>query len=301
MSFTIWRMPFGSNSPPETLPGQRFLGESRQESVVKTQEIRRRPAQSFAERSAGLQYASVTTDTRTVQTLADSLKIKECGFAQDVHREDRTLLSGGIPVRSQQVLGLAMMAGLVVSGTSSEAGSIPLRSEDVDRASPEHLSLGELLKLQSDHVLLPANAPVRAAQLNEAISEWLEHYRDAHPKQFAHDHPFYNRLLSDPSFMNQIIDRWERDERRFEYWHPLLWRVLAGYQNLAPPPVIVPPPTVTSSGSPPPVTGHSGSPGPGGQSVSPEPSSYVLLLSGIGVALVVVGPPRSCATDLEPV
>jgi hypothetical protein len=120
--------------------------------------------------------------------------------------------------------------------------------------------------------------------------------RDADPTLFDKKHPFFGKLLSDESFMKQIMARWERDERRFEYWHPFLWQILNGYENL--PQEIGPPPPPTQNnggqtGGGVPIGGNTGqgggNTGGGGSTNSfstPEPSSALLLVAGLCAVLV---------------
>lgn len=137
---------------------------------------------------------------------------------------------------------------------------------------------------------------------HELLYEDLVKFRDSHPIVFDEHHWFFFGILTDPAYMERIVQRWERDEPRFDYWHPYLWRVLDGYiherQFLIPPP---PPPSGNEGlpgGNPSPPENHnrpstenggghhSGGGGAPPQAV-PEPSAFFLLLSGM--VLVGVG------------
>jgi hypothetical protein len=127
------------------------------------------------------------------------------------------------------------------------------------------------------HIHWGPDAPERYAKIDIEKYERLLAERTADPLKFDLRRPFYGRVLSDSKLADKLVRRWERNERRFEYWHACLWGVLNGYALTHPsvPPVIV---------SPPPDSNNNG-PG-GGPSPTPEPSTWVLML--IGLAFVAV-------------
>ncbi len=57
--------------------------------------------------------------------------------------------------------------------------------------------------------------------------ELFEHVvaaRAAGSQKFDFHHPFYAKLLTNSTFAERIIDKWEHHEHRFDYWNPFLWR-----------------------------------------------------------------------------
>jgi hypothetical protein len=136
------------------------------------------------------------------------------------------------------------------------------------------------------HIKYGPDAPEKMAAENVAYYEGMLNLDRNHPAAFEHDHPFFAKMFVDPTRLNKLINRWEADEQRFEYWHNSLWKVLDGYvlthENQIPPPVILPPPGGNSG------VGSSGGGGNGGslgaQSL-PEPSTLALWISGLLVGL----------------
>jgi hypothetical protein len=105
---------------------------------------------------------------------------------------------------------------------------------------------------------------------------------DHDPRCLEDAHPFYARLLADPSDMDVLIDRLESHERRFEYWHPSLTRFLEGYidSDLCLP-----------VGDPPAPGGNSRDDGSGvGANSVPEPSTGVLMISSLIIGLLCLRP-----------
>jgi hypothetical protein len=146
-------------------------------------------------------------------------------------------------------------------------------------------------KAGSIHIERGPDAPKRLQAANVLLYEELVVYRDSHPTVFDRRHPFFSRLLTDPAYMNRIVDRWKAHEARFEYWHPYLWRILDGYEHRLdsqPPPHHEPPPKRGGghhgSGGGSGGGGHHGSGGGIDPSATPEPSSIVVFLSGLVVA-----------------
>lgn len=133
---------------------------------------------------------------------------------------------------------------------------------------------------------------------------------DANPVRLHERHWFFFGILTDHSYMDQIVKRWESHEPRFDSWHPYLWRMLDGYihepQTAAPPrssaipsdfPGLISEPTAPGingrlgelgGGVPPLDRGEPGGDknggGPTPQAAVPEPSAFVLMLSGVILA-----------------
>jgi hypothetical protein len=172
--------------------------------------------------------------------------------------------------------------------------------------------------VRSGHARLHGEALHEA---NVRLYDTLVERRDHNVQAFDHAHPFYGKLLSNDSFFNQIDARWHKAEARFEFYHPLLWRVLDGgeashqhhslipiitpsklptptgqittTQTVGPPINPWPHPTIPGSPtptSPPPDTppDHPKPPGPPNgppTAPTPEPTSLVLgLLGAAGLA-----------------
>jgi hypothetical protein len=139
-------------------------------------------------------------------------------------------------------------------------------------------ALGATAEAGTVHIRYPANEPEKLATANVKLYQNLVTVRDSNPTKFDKSHPFYGRLLTDPSFANALVHRWESHEQRFEYWHPYLWRILDGIsqqpQSITPPPTSIDKPPSDQSG---------GGGGGGGNTPSvPEPSSWLLMLIGFG-------------------
>jgi hypothetical protein len=125
------------------------------------------------------------------------------------------------------------------------------------------------------------------AAANESFYERELSLEHRQPAGFANEHPFYAKLFNDPTMLNNLVDRWEAHEQRFEYWNFPLWKILDGYvvsrEGLTPPGRILPPAPggsgVGAQGS-----GGNGNGGVGAQSV-PEPSTAILWISGLLVGL----------------
>ncbi len=141
----------------------------------------------------------------------------------------------------------------------------------------------------SIHVRYGVDAPERLATSNVRLYESVVADRDLAPVKFDESHPFYGRLLTDPTFADRLIHRWEGHEQRFEYWHNELWRILDGMAQLHQPSStdpqlpISPPPSSDSSG-PPASTGEM----PASPASTPEPSTWVMMVSGfvfVGLAI----------------
>jgi hypothetical protein len=147
------------------------------------------------------------------------------------------------------------------------------------------------------HIRYGPDAPERLAAENVRYYEGLLNLEHNHPLAFAHEHPFYAKLLHDPVMMENLIARWEAHPQRFEYWHPCLWKVLDGYEHTHPSRagqiVVLENPinpggvgTAERNGSPPGGGGGSG-PSGGGEGnapVVPEPSSGLLMVLGAVLA-----------------
>jgi hypothetical protein len=179
----------------------------------------------------------------------------------------------------------------------------------------------------SVHIQWGPNAPAEYASQDVVLYEQLVAFRDSDPTLFDEQHPFFGELLSNPSVMEQTVQRWEVDEQRFEYWHPYLWQILNGYtkqpQEISPAPPGQGGGGETGSG---PGTGAQGI-GPGGGSAGsssgggstggggtghggvgpsaggggggpagvPEPSSGFLLLTGLGALSLALSSRRASA------
>ncbi len=145
-----------------------------------------------------------------------------------------------------------------------------------------------------------SDAPERLRAVNVVLYEKLVADRDANPTVFDKHHPFFFGILTDPAYMDQIVARWEAHEERFEYWHPYLWRILDGYEFRPDPSLsraIIPPPDPGNPGTGQPGGSRSGGGGGAGGGVqpdagggntcaTPEPSSFVLWISGLTLALL---------------
>jgi hypothetical protein len=128
------------------------------------------------------------------------------------------------------------------------------------------------------HVHYGPHAPEKLASSNEAFYDAVLKFDHDHPGIFAHEHPFYTKMLHDPAMIDHLVHRWESHERRFEYWSTPLWKFLDGYllsQNGHSS-------TNQNPTSPP-------NSGPGSQPIRtqsiPEPSTAILLISGLAVGL----------------
>ena len=84
----------------------------------------------------------------------------------------------------------------------------------------------------SIHIRYGDDVPERMATANVKLYEDLVATRDLAPVKFDDNHPFYGRLLTDPTFADRLVHRWEGHEQRFEYWHNYLWRILDGIAHL---------------------------------------------------------------------
>ncbi len=95
------------------------------------------------------------------------------------------------------------------------------------------------------------------------LYEKLVEQRDANPIVFDKQHWFFFGILTDPSYMEQIVKRWEAHEPRFDHWHPYLWRALDGF--IHEPQINNPSPLLTpGTGEPPGSTSIDSGSGPGG-------------------------------------
>jgi hypothetical protein len=153
---------------------------------------------------------------------------------------------------------------------------------------PEHVAATSI-KVHEDligHVRWGADAPERYAAANIKVYENLLAVRDVDPVDFDRRHRFYAQLITNPTFAEKLVRRWQRDEQRFEYWHPYLWRVIDGYQELHPtpaPPIVSPPPSPETN---PPTS-------------SPEPSTWLLLAIG-AIFVGLKAPAHSTASSPVP-
>jgi hypothetical protein len=135
------------------------------------------------------------------------------------------------------------------------------------------------------------DAPELLKQKDMLLYDDLVAFRGSNPSRFDKEHPFFGKLLSDPSYMNAVVDRWEDDEERFEYWHPYLWQILNAYVNqpqpIGPPPL--PPPGQQGNGETGGGSNGGGDSQPGGGggngSAIPEPPSGFLLLLAVSAVL----------------
>ncbi len=164
------------------------------------------------------------------------------------------------------------------------------------------------------HIRYDRDAPERMAAANAVYYEGLLNLAHNHPKAFAREHPFYTKMFNDPAMLNRLIDRWEANEQRFEYWHDCLWKVLDGYLYTHPP---LPPPigstTQLGAGGSPSSGGvepqnipggnggnnNNGGGGTGGHGIQPfsvpEPSSFILMAAGLAILAARYGRYRRVA------
>jgi hypothetical protein len=147
------------------------------------------------------------------------------------------------------------------------------------------------------HVLYPADAFEKLAGANEVYTEGMMHLYHRHPRWFEHEHPFFTEMFNNPEMMDRLVARWEGHERRFEYWHNSLWRVLDAYaiRHDDPLPQI---PIVRLSASNAVSEAQGNGPGGGGGARGsgsggnisgasvPEPSTGILVVSGLVAGLV---------------
>jgi hypothetical protein len=118
--------------------------------------------------------------------------------------------------------------------------------------------------------------------------------RSENPAAFDHRRPFYGKLITDRSFFESWLDRWQSHPARFEHWHPCLSRFLDGGARSRgsdePPPPLIPPadlkPDFPPEPPPPPPAPPDG-PHPTPFTVVPEPGSFFVFLAGLGFSLFV--------------
>ena len=69
--------------------------------------------------------------------------------------------------------------------------------------------------------------------------------RTLNPTAFDHRRPFYGKLITDRSFFESWVNRWQSHPARFAHWHPCLSRFLDGgvrsREADEPPPPLIPP------------------------------------------------------------
>jgi hypothetical protein len=161
------------------------------------------------------------------------------------------------------------------------------------------------------HIRYGPDAPERMAAANVRYEEGVLNLYHHHPLEFAANHPFYTRMFNDEAMIDKLLLRWESHEQRFEYWHDCLWKVLDGYRASHHGVLPTIPVTAGSPGSPGEggaglVGGGAGIPGsvgPGGNNPAtspggngdgggtgtlsvPEPSSGVLMVLGLTLAVL---------------
>ena len=115
----------------------------------------------------------------------------------------------------------------------------------------------------------------------------LEAQRLDNPKAFDLRRPLYGKLITDRSFFDSWVNRWQSHPARFEHWHPCLSRFLDGglrsrVPDEPPPPLIPPTPLEPNPPPPPPPPPPPEPPNP-----VPEPNSFVVFLAGLGFILLV--------------
>ena len=123
-----------------------------------------------------------------------------------------------------------------------------------------------------------SNLPEREAARDITYYDRVVTLYNHDPRRFEDAHPLYNKLLSDPSAMNVMLNRFETHQRRFEHWDPFLSRFLEGYIDCH---VSLP---VANDPAP---AGPSGSRTPAaGVSAVPEPSAATLMISSLIIGLL---------------
>ena len=137
--------------------------------------------------------------------------------------------------------------------------------------------------------------------------ERVVYLRNLAPAKFDHVHPLTGRMLSDERVYEKLLDQWQDHPVRFELAHPCLWHALDGdmiYRGEHPfVPTIDPPGSLPTHAvlDPPPGGGDPGNPGPGGSGGGdppggvPEPSSAVMSVSALILALLAAARRREYA------
>jgi hypothetical protein len=151
---------------------------------------------------------------------------------------------------------------------------------------------GPELRAGGIHVRYRADAPEKLAGANTVYTEGMLRLYHRHSAWFEREHPFFTAMFNNPQMMDRLIARWESHERRFEYWHNSLWRVLDAYASRHEEPLPHPPtalllPSKEVSAD----QGNGQGPGGGGGSgISPasvpEPSAGILMISGLVAGLI---------------
>jgi hypothetical protein len=171
--------------------------------------------------------------------------------------------------------------------TDPESGAI-IRSRTRVLVSVSFVFLGVAPTLLAGgiHVHYGPDAPEKLASSNEAFYDAVLKFDHDHPGIFAHEHPFYAKLINDPTKIDHLVKRWESHEQRFEYWNFPLWKFLDGYllsqKGQSSPPQNLPSPPNSGLGTQ--GSGVSGNGGVGTQSI-PEPSTAVLWITGLVAGL----------------
>ncbi|WP_148595473.1 hypothetical protein [Aquisphaera giovannonii] len=76
----------------------------------------------------------------------------------------------------------------------------------------------------------------RLERQNVGVYERMVQMRDAHPSAFDTAHPFYASILTDRGSFEYWLNRWQSHHLRFEHFHPLAWKVIAGEAYMGGPP-----------------------------------------------------------------
>ncbi|WP_165231697.1 hypothetical protein [Aquisphaera insulae] len=148
----------------------------------------------------------------------------------------------------------------------------------------------------------------RLERQNVGVYERMVQMRDANPAAFDRNHPFYGALLTSPTDFAYWLNRWQSHHQRFEHFHPLAWRVIAGEAYAGGPPTsAVTTPEVPPTTSPlippagqgldptgPPTTPTNPNPpaGPTASGAVPEPASCVMLVSSMAVVAAAMARSR---------
>lgn len=96
-------------------------------------------------------------------------------------------------------------------------------------------------------VLLACSQCIAGSIRDHRLYTRIVELRDTDPDRFDGRYPFIGRIVSDDQFFEKYYDRWQGHPERFEYWHPLLTRILESRPHFPPPPPswhLPPPPPV---------------------------------------------------------